>query len=158
MKKLNKTQLKKWTALLVRFEELGETLTDRLVQMDQVIHDARQTFQETISDEWGKLLAHLDEDDDVDLSVIDEIEEFVSQVHGKLEDVYDAKSEKWQESDRGQALCEAKDEWEELSGVALWEGFEDEPDLDDPEVLPELSEALPTDYDDLANLPVDWSE
>ena len=157
MKKLNKTQTKKWTALLVRYENLGECLTDRLVQMESAIDDARATFQETVSDEWGKLLAHLDEDEDIDLSVIDEIEEFVAEVHGKLEDVHDNKSEKWQESEQGQALEEAKDEWEELSGVALWEGFSDEPDLDDPEV-PELSEALPTDYDTLADLPVDWSE
>ena len=125
--------------------------------MESAIDDARATFQETVSDEWGKLLAHLDEDEDIDLSVIDEIEEFVAEVHGKLEDVHDNKSEKWQESEQGQALEEAKDEWEELSGVALWEGFSDEPDLDDPEV-PELSEALPTDYDTLADLPVDWSE
>jgi len=157
MKKLNKTQTKKWSALLVRFENLGEALNDRLVQMESAIDDARQTFEDTISHEWGRLLAHLDEDDDIDLAVVGEIEEFASEVHGRLEEVYDDKSEKWQESDRGQALCEAKDEWSEAAGEALWEGFEDEPDLEDPET-PELSEALPTDYEDLANLPIDWSE
>ena len=157
MKKLNKTQTKKWEALLVRYEALGETLNERLSEMESAIDDARTVFQDTISDEWGKLIAHLDEDDDIDLSVIDEIEEFASEVHGRLEDVYDNKSEKWQESERGQALEEAKAEWEEVAGVALWEGFEDEPDLEDPET-PELSEALPTDYEDLVNLPIDWSE
>ena len=157
MEKLNKTQTKKWSALLVRYENLGETLNDRLVQMRSVIDDARQTFRDTISDEWGRLLAHLDEDDDIDLAVVVEIEEFASEVHGRLEEVYDDKSEKWQKSPAGEALCEAKDEWSEAADKALWKGFEDEPDLEDPET-PELSEALSTDYDYLINLPIDWSE
>jgi len=46
--------------------------------------------------------------------VLEQLREFHDNVVSRLEEQFDSKSESWQESDRGQAASELKDEWENL--------------------------------------------
>ena len=80
--------------------------------------------------------------------VIDECRNFVGEIVEIAEAEIDAKSEKWQESERGQAVVGLKDQWEsaDFDGVEL--DLPDEVSFDDPEHGDGLL-ALPADSEEV---------
>ena len=70
-----------------------------------------------------------------------EASEFAQEVSGRIGDDIDEKSEKWQESEKGEAAGAWRDAWDELSLDDIEIEFPDEIEFDTPEHADELENA-----------------
>lgn len=131
--KLTDTQQNKKTAL-----------TDRASKAHNYLTDAIQTYNGALSEAYGDLKIALDKYEDERAALETEI----ANLANDLRERFDAKSEKWQESEVGQAAATFVETWEE-SASAL-ETFEvDEPtEIDEPESIDDLIDALPEESDE----------
>ena len=82
-------------------------------------------------------------------AVLAEVQSFTETVGADFRDEFDSKSERWQESDAGQAADGLADEWESVEtgcDLEVPECLEVEVDGFDPD-LPDVLEALPDESD-----------
>ncbi len=130
--KLDKQELKRRDQL---FDELGEArakLEDAVAVFNDDLNVAREKLQNQI--------AAYNE-------VVLEARGFIEDVASRLDSEFDDKSERWQESDKGQAAASLRDEWQNIA----FDGIEIE--------YPEDIEIDGADHDGiLENLPVETEE
>jgi hypothetical protein len=72
-------------------------------------------------------------------STVDDMNSFVQEVATQMEDFYDEKSEKWQQSDTGSAYSDWKSEWEQIEVSMMDEIAVDAIDLPDIEEFEQVA-------------------
>jgi type I site-specific restriction endonuclease len=130
--KLTKQEESQRTEFLERVTAAVNELTTAREEAKEAINEAVAKLNETI----GKYN-----------NLREEVEAFRDEVVARLQEEYDNKSEKWQESERAASALNLISEWESLDVEELNE--QDELELDDTE--PDLASSLET-------LPSDASE
>jgi exonuclease VII small subunit len=116
--KLTKAQLKQRDELTSKLD-LGHSDLDEAIA---IFNDAMRTAFEILQTELEKYN-----------DVLEEAREFRDDIVSVFDDFISNKSEKWQESDKGQAAASLKDAWENLTL--------DQIDVDEPETLdPDIEE------------------
>jgi arginyl-tRNA synthetase len=129
--KLTNSQIEKKTALV-----------DRAGKARTVLADAIQAYNDALSEAYGNLKIALDEYESERERIASDVEEIASDLRGK----WDNKSEKWQESDKGQSAATFVEEWE---NVSLDEFEVDEPDeINEPDDMGEIIDALAEESDE----------
>ena len=126
MKQLNKDQDKQRNDLLARLE-----LADKAMQ------DAIAKANEIIENEVARAIDSYNE-------VVTDMETFRDEIVGEMSSYYDDRSEKWQDSDTGQAYSGWKDDWEglDVSPVEAVEVIEDR-EVDHHDNLANMASELP---------------
>lgn len=94
---LNKTELTTKKEFLDVLAEVGENLKEVIQEYNTKLEDLQAPVKESLSD-YNE--------------VIQKVKEFCEGIASKVEDEWAEKSEKWQESDKGQLVSEWKDLWE----------------------------------------------
>lgn len=112
--KLTKEEMKQYDTLLGELRAQWE-LVDAAVQGYNGAIEAAKVDVETVVAAYNELIV--------------QAQDFADQVTVRLEDEYDEKSVKWQESDPGQAASSMKDDWQSLQMDAIAFDFPDALDL-----------------------------
>lgn len=97
MKKLDKSQEKRWS-------ELAKTLEGKR----QALESAVEAFNGEVVQLWEPVKQALEELNER----LQEAEEFREEIHGDMDAYFGERSEKWQEGDIGQAYQEWQSSWE----------------------------------------------
>lgn len=105
-----------------------EELDRELVQSKADIESAIDDFNSQMTEYWEENVKPTIEDYN---ATIDSINKFITEIKDKLQKFYEGKSEKWQESKKGQEYANFIEEWDkELEQLDL-----DEPDeIENPEI------------------------
>ena len=138
MKKLTASQQARHQEIVDKLEEyqaegsaLVEAYNDRLEELYQELHDTVRKLGSDLLSDIG----------DLDRSCLEEAEEFAEEVRDSLTEFFDARSEKWQESEKGQEYQSWIDEWEAAAST-----------IGDPQEFVEVHEV----YDEPDH--ADWDE
>lgn len=122
--------------------------TDMKIKADLTtkIHDARAKLEDAVAvfnNMQIAALADLNREVTSYNEVLNELQSFAEGIAAQIEEAYDSKSEKWQESEKGQALSEFKDAWDAFvpEEVAEFEVEDVELDADHPEEFEQLPES-----------------
>ncbi len=75
-------------------------------------------------------------------STVNEAKGFADDIASVNQEIYDERSEKWQESEKGEAAKEWIDEWESAELEEFEDPFADEEELEAPDCVSEKLEAL----------------
>lgn len=113
MKKLTASQQARHREIVDKLEEyqadgsaLVDAYNDKLAELYQELHD-------TVEELGSELLSDIG---DLDRSCLEEAEQFAEEVRDSLTEFFDARSERWQESEKGQEYQSWIDEWESAAG------------------------------------------
>ena len=132
MKKLTSKQCTDKTDYVHILEEAAKNVDAAITTFNHVLQDARPAVEQALENYNDALL---------------QVREFCEQVAIDQQNFFDDKSEKWQESDRGQVYQGWINEWSNIvledAEVALPDKVE-VPDLSDPDILKDLPEKVDT--------------
>lgn len=117
MKRLSKAQA-------ARHAELADQLDTARGNLEAAVSE----FNERVSDLFEELVADAAA---AVVDAVDETNEFIGEVQGELDDYASGRSEKWTESEAGEAFAEWRGCWEEISAGDA-DGLE-APHLDEPD-------------------------
>lgn len=114
MKKLTSSQQARHREIVDKLEEyqaegsaLVDAYNDKLAELYQELHDTVENLGADLLSDIGNL----------DRSCLQEAEEFAEEVRDSLTEFFDARSEKWQESEKGQEYQSWIDDWEAAAGI-----------------------------------------
>ena len=102
-------------------QEHANKLTETYEKLDAAV----STFNAAMEEAWEKVQEALDEHN----TAIESANEWRGDIAQQMQDYYDNRSEKWQESDKGSEYEQWKSEWEESFDQVEMEK-PDEPDFD----------------------------
>ncbi len=97
MKKLTKAQVEARWRHMDALKASSETVEEAIDQYNQTMQEAWEKIEEAVSS-YNEAIA--------------QASEFKEEVYSEAQEYYDERSEKWQESDKGQSYQEWIDEWE----------------------------------------------
>ena len=113
MKKLTSSQQARHREIVDKLEEyqaegsaLVSAYNDKLAELYQELHDTVENLGADLLSDIGNL----------DRSCLEEAEEFAEEVRDSLTEFFDARSEKWQESEKGLSYQSWIDEWDSAAG------------------------------------------
>lgn len=135
--KLTKDEIKQRDGFIADLEKGSSNLEEAFKVFNSVLEGARIDLRDAVG-KYNEALAAA--------------RGFAEDIASRLEDEIDDKSEKWQESDKGQAAAAFKDDWESVE-------FQD--DLDADEIAPgdiDFSELTFDDAENLGNMNVEPEE
>ena len=125
MKRLTKAQAQQHEDLTVKLRESREALNAAIGAFNSEVKTAHAALQPKV---------------DVVNAAIREANEFVEEIRGEMQDHYDEKSDRWQESDAGSSYSD----W-----ISSWEFELDDLSLEEPTAFEEI---IMTDADEFENL------
>lgn len=105
--------------------------------IEQAISSYNQVTNEELREPVEKAVADYNE-------VLGGAKEFAEKIANRMDGEFDEKSEKWRDSERGQAAAELRDTWQEMEMEKLELEWPDDLAVNDPDHAPELAE-LPTE-------------
>jgi len=130
MQKLSKAQIKERDDLSAKLSEAGDVLNAAITKYNEAIKAAYEDVEKAMSE--------------FNTAVI-EARDFVEQVHSDIENYYDDKSEKWQESERGQNYSSWRDAWSEAISELNEVEYSEPDSFDEADIPDEVIDCLPTE-------------
>ena len=88
-----------------------ESLRSKLRALEESVAHEEELYRETCNEARNAFIPHLEAYNEV----LEEVQEFTSNLAATLKDKIEDYSEKWQESDTGLAASEFADEWESFN-------------------------------------------